>query len=52
MDKRGLGNFSYFFVQNQLFQKIVSGTLSECQKVWMPDPNCLQRLSTDIKFTI
>ena len=36
-----LGNFSCFcchqlaFFQNSLFQKILSGTLSECQMVWI-----------------
>ena len=65
-----LGNFSCFlcrlltFFQSQLFQKILSGTLSGCQTVWTqirtdilsvssdgPDlgPNCLQRLSADDK---
>ena len=46
--------------QNYPFQKILSGTLSECQTVWIqtrtdnvgPDlgPNCLQRLSADSKL--
>ena len=46
--------------QNKLFQKILSGALSECQTVCIqirtdilsvPDlgPNCLQRLSVDDK---
>ena len=51
------GNFSSTdFFQSQLFRKIISGILSECQTVWIqirpdiyvgPDlgPNCLQRLS-------
>ena len=50
-------SFADFF-QNYRFQKILSGTLSECQKVWIhiktdidPDlgPNCLQILLTDGK---
>ena len=60
-----LGNFHAFFVVcwlflNKLFRKIISGTLSECQMVWIqirtgrsvgPDlgPNCLQRLSAEDK---
>ena len=60
-----LGNFSCFscrlltFFQNLLFQKILSGILSECQTVWIqirtdsvgPDlgSDCLQRLSADNK---
>ena len=41
------------FFQNKFFQKVLSGTLSECQTVDHhsigPDlgPNCLQRLSAD-----
>ena len=59
-----LSNFSSFccrmltFFQNQLFQKILSGTLSECETVLDQDqdrqkvgpdlgPNCLQRLSAE-----
>ena len=59
-----LGNFSHFcrlltLFQNQLFGKILSGTLSEChcQRVWiqigsdfLSGPNCLPlRLSADDK---
>ena len=48
------------FFQNQLFQEILSETLSECQTVLDPEkdqqnvgpdlaPNCLHRLSADDK---
>ena len=44
------------FFQIELFQKNLSGTLSECQTVWIQDPHsvcpdlgpkCLQRQSAD-----
>ena len=49
-----------FFSKKQLFEKFLSGTLSECQRVWIQiktdvlsvpnlGPNCLLRLSADVK---
>ena len=38
---------TFFFKITFFFQKIISGTLSECQMVWIQI--CLQKLSADIK---
>ena len=48
-----LGNFSWFlssadFFQNKLFQKIISGTLSECQTFWIQiRPDVIQTVCKD-----
>ena len=46
--------YGLLIFQNQLFRKILSGTPSGCQTVWIrsgPDlyPNCLQNLTADDK---
>ena len=55
-----LGNFSCLccclltFFKINFFKKIISGTLSECQTVWIQfgpnlGPNCLQKISAEHK---